>query len=127
MLTLEEECGDGAQRNSTARHAAELIIVVVALRWLLTAIVLLLLGYGLYPVRGTVEGVGTIEPVFEDLILITSHFSGIVTRMRVELLQEVAAGAPLFEYIPEGQWAVTAYGGMSRPSRSPRVPPALEP
>jgi hypothetical protein len=89
--------------------------------------VLLLLVYGLYPVRGSVEGVGTIEPVFEDLILITSHFSGIVTRMRVELLQEVAAGAPLFEYIPEGQWSVTAYGGMSRPSGSPPVPPALEP
>jgi hypothetical protein len=61
----------------------------VALRWLLGVIVtLVLLAYGLYPVRGTVEGVGTIEPVFEDLILITSHFSGIVTPMRVELLQE---------------------------------------
>ena len=97
------------------------------LRWSLAAIVLLVLAYGLYPVRGTVEGVGTIEPVFEDLILITTHFSGIVTRMRVELLQEVAAGAPLFEYIPEGQWAVTAYGGMSRPSGSPPEPPPAEP
>jgi hypothetical protein len=56
------------------------------IRWSLAAIVLLVLAYGLYPVRARSRGVGTIEPVFEDLILITTHFSGIVTRMRVEAL-----------------------------------------
>jgi hypothetical protein len=37
-------------------------------------------------VASAVEGVGTIEPLFEDLVLITSDVSGIVTRMA--LLEE---------------------------------------
>jgi hypothetical protein len=73
VLSLEEEPGDGAQRNAAARHAAELIIDVMARRvpllWLLAAIVLIVpLAYGLYPVASVVEGVGTIEPLFEDLV-----------------------------------------------------------
>ena len=131
VLSLEEEPGDGAQRNAAARHAAELIIDVMARRapllWLLAAIVLIVpLADGLYPVASAVEGVGTIEPLFEDLVLITSDFSGIVTRMRVGLRQDVDRGEPLFEYLPEGQWAVQSRGGMTRPSGSPPEPaPAL--
>jgi hypothetical protein len=54
--------------------------------WLVGVIVLIApLAYGFYPVASAVEGVGTIEPLFEDLVLITSDFSGIVTRMRVAL------------------------------------------
>lgn len=130
VLSLEEERGDGAQRNSTAWHAAELIIDIMARRapllWLLSAIVLIVpLAYGLYPVASVVEGVGTIEPLFEDLVLITSDFSGIVTRMRVALRQDVDRGEPLFEYLPEGQWAVQSRGAMTRPGGSPPSPALL--
>jgi len=91
VLSLEEEPGDSAQRNAAARHAAELIIDIMARRssvlGLLAAVVLIVpLAYGLYPVASAVEGVGTIEPLFEDLVLITSDVSGIVTRMA--LLEE---------------------------------------
>jgi hypothetical protein len=100
----------------------------VPLLWLLAAIVLIVpLAYGLYPVASAVDGVGTIEPLFEDLVLITSHFSGIVTRLRVGLRQDVDRGEPLFEYLPEGQWAVKARGGMTRPSGSPPAPAPLVP
>ena len=135
MLSLEEERGDGAQRNAAAWHAAELIIDVMASlsprSWplgLLGAIVLVVpLAYVLYPVRSVVEGVGTIEPMFEDLILITSDVSGIVTRLRVERHQDVDRDAPLFEYIPDGQWAVQGYATMSRPSGAPAEPLPAEP
>jgi len=80
------------------------------------------LAYVLYPTRSVAEGVGTIEPMFEDLVLITTDFSGIVTRMRVGLHEDVDRGAPLFEYLPEGQWAVQARGSMSTPSGSPPEP-----
>jgi hypothetical protein len=95
---------------------------------LLGAIVLVVpLAYVLYPVRSVVEGVGTIEPMFEDLILITTAVSGIVTRLRVERHQDVDRDAPLFEYIPDGQWAVQGYATMSRPSGAPAEPPPAEP
>ena len=98
------------------------------LLWLLGAIILAVpLAYVFYPVRSVIEGVGTIEPTFEDLVLITSDISGIVTRMRVGLHDDVERGAPLFEYRPEGQWAVTVHGGMTRPSGSPPEPPLAEP
>jgi hypothetical protein len=99
-----------------------------SLLWLLAAIVLIvLLAYGFYPVASAVEGVGTIEPLFEDLVLVTSDFSGIVTRMRVGLRQDVDRGAPLFEYLSEGPWAVQSRGGMTRPSGSPPKPAPLLP
>jgi hypothetical protein len=130
MLALEEERGDGAQRNATAWHAAELIIDIMARRpllWLVAALVLAVpLAYGVYPVRRAIDGVGTIEPLFEDLVLITPDESGIVTRMRVSLHQDVARGEPLFEYLTDG-WAVKAYGGMSKPSGSSPEPPPLVP
>jgi hypothetical protein len=132
VLPLEEERGDGAQRNAAAWHAAELIIDGMARRsplvWLVAAIVLIVpLAYGLYPVRSAVEGVGTIEPLFEDLVLITSDVSGMVTRLRVGLYQDVDRGTPPFEYVPDGQWAVLGYGSMSRPSGSPAEPRPAEP
>jgi hypothetical protein len=131
VLALEEERGDGTQRNAAAWHAAELIIDNMGRRspllWLLGAIILAVpLAYVFYPVRSVIEGVGTIEPTFEDLVLITSDISGIVTRMRVGLHDDVERGAPLFEYRPEGQWAVTVHGGMTRPSGSPPEPPLGE-
>lgn len=93
------------------------------LPWLLAAIVLALpLAYVLYPVRSMVEGVGRIELLFENLVLITPDVSGIVTRMRVGLHEDVDLGAPLFEYLPDGQWAVQSRGAMSRPSGSPPEP-----
>ena len=132
MLALEEERGDRTQRNSTAWHAAELTIDIMARRssvlGLLAGVVLIVpLAYVLYPVRSALDGVGTIEPTFEDLVLVTTDFSGIVTRVRVGLRDEVERGAPLFEYLPEGTWAVTAYGGMTRPSGSPPEPLPAEP
>jgi hypothetical protein len=96
--------------------------------WLLATIVLVVpLAYVLYPVRRVVEGVGTIEPVFEDLILITTDVSGMVTRLRVGLHQDVDRGTPLFEYVPDGQWSVLGHASMSRPSGSPPEPPPAEP
>jgi hypothetical protein len=84
------------------------------------------LAYVLYPIRSVVEGVGTIEPMFEDLILITTDFSGIVTRMRAGLHQDVDRGTPLFEYLPEGQWAVQARGQhVQAERRTPEPAPAL--
>lgn len=50
----------------------------------------------------SLEGVGTIEPLFEDLVLITPNESGIVTRMHVSLHQDVTRDAPLFEYPTDG-------------------------
>src|SRR5258707_11641866 len=97
------------------------------LLWLLAAIVLIVpLAYGLYPVTSAVDGVGTIEPLFEDLVLITSDFSGIVSRTREALRQDVDRGEPLFEDLPEVQWAVTARGVTTTTSGSPSEPaPAL--
>lgn len=98
------------------------------LLWVLGAIVLVVpLAYVLYPVRSVVEGVGTIEPMFEDLILITPDVSGMVTRLRVGLHQGVDRGASLFEYVPDGRWAVLGPATMSRPSGSPAEPPPAEP
>jgi hypothetical protein len=98
------------------------------LPWWLGALVLgAALAYVLYPVRSVVEGVGTVEPMFEDLILITTDVSGIVARMRVSLHQDVDLGTPLFEYIPDGQWAVQARGRMSPPSGSPPEPEPATP
>jgi hypothetical protein len=95
--------------------------------WLVTVIVLAVpLAFAVYPVHRSVEGVGTIEPLFEDLVLITPNESGIVTRMHVSLHQDVARDAPLFEYLTDG-WAVTSYGGMSKPSGSPPEPPPAPP
>ena len=116
------------------RSVAELIIDRMArpsarswFSWLIVAIAVVALAYVLYPVRVVVEGAGTIEPEFEDLVLITSHFSGIVTRMRVGLHQDVESGAPLFEYVPEGQWALTVRGRMAPPSGSPPQPEPAPP
>ena len=134
MLALEKERGNGAQRNTTASHVAELIIERMArpssrswLFWPIVAVALVALVFVLYPVRAVLEGAGTIEPEFEDLVLITTDFSGAVTRMRVTLHQDVEKGAPLFEYLPHGQWAVHARGTMSKPSGSPPEPPPAPP
>jgi multidrug efflux pump subunit AcrA (membrane-fusion protein) len=80
--------------------------------------------YGLYPVRRVVEGMGSIEPVFEDLIVITPDRSGMVTRVRVSSGQDVDRGTSLFEYLPDGQWAVLAYGSMTQPGGAAEPPPA---
>jgi hypothetical protein len=96
--------------------------------WLLAAVVLVVpLAFVLYPVRRVVEGVGTIEPMFEDLILITTDVSGIVTRLRVGLHENVDRGTPLFEYVPDGQWSVLGPMTMAKPSGSPPEPPPAEP
>jgi hypothetical protein len=116
MLALEEERGDGAQRSTTGGHAAELIIVVMArpsggsrLAWSIGAIALAAaLAYVLYPVRIVVEGMGSVEPVFEDLVVVVPDRTGMVTRVRVSPRQDVDRGTPLFEFVPDGQWAVLA-------------------
>ena len=96
--------------------------------WLLATVVLIVpLAFVLYPVSRVVEGVGTIEPLFEDLILITTDVSGMVTRLRVGLHQDVEQGTPLFEYVPDGQWSVLGPVTMSRPSGSPPEPSPTEP
>ena len=96
--------------------------------WLLATVVLVVpLAFVLSPVSRVVEGVGTIEPLFEDLILITTDVSGMVTRLRVSLHQDVEQGTPLFEYVPDGQWSVLGPVTMSRPSGSPPEPPPAEP
>jgi hypothetical protein len=95
------------------------------LAWYLGAIALAAaLAYVLYPVRRVVEGMGSIEPVFEDLIVVTPDRSGMVTRVRVSSRQDVDRGTPLFEYLPDGQWAVQAYGSMTPPGGAAEPPPA---
>jgi len=70
--------------------------------WLIAVIVLAVpLALAVYPVHRSFEGVGTIEPLFEDLVLITPNESGIVTRMHVSLHQDVTRDAPL-EYLTDG-------------------------
>ena len=97
------------------------------LAWYLGAIALAAaLAYALYPVRRVVEGMGSIEPVFEDLIVVTPDRSGMVTRVRVSSRQDVDRGTPLFEYLPDGQWAVQAYGSMT-PLGGAAEPPRAEP
>jgi hypothetical protein len=85
------------------------------------------LGYVFFPVRVMIEGTGTIEPLFEDLVLITTDVSGMITRMRVGLHQDVERGAPLFEYLADGQWAVQGRAVMSKPSDAPPEPPPAPP
>jgi hypothetical protein len=47
-----------------------------------------------------------------------------VTRVRVSSRQDVDRGTPLFEYLPEGHWAVLAYGSMTTPGGAAEPPPA---
>ena len=61
MLALEEERGDGAQRNTTAGHVAELIIDSVArpgvkARPIAAVVLIVALVFVLYPVRRVIKG-----------------------------------------------------------------------
>lgn len=95
------------------------------LPWYLGVIILAAAAaYALYPVGGVVEGMGVLEPVFEDLVLVRPDRSGIVTRMRVRRRQEVERGTPLFEYLGDGQWSVLAHGSMSGPGGAVDQTPA---
>ncbi len=84
---------------------------VLLLLLLLSALLIWLL----WPVRITLEGFGTVQPRFENLVSVTPRESGMVCRMRVERFQEVREGELLFEYIPEGKFSVLAYTRMTPP------------
>ncbi|MGH7302288.1 MAG: hypothetical protein ACRELZ_03290 [Candidatus Rokuibacteriota bacterium] len=64
------------------------------------------LTYAFSPVRVVVEGMGTIEPVFEELALVTADKPGVITRVLVTPRQEVDRGTPLYEYLP-APWSVS--------------------
>ena len=71
--------------------------------------------FSLMPVRISIEGAGIIQPEFEKLQPISTGFPGITTKVLVSRGQAVNQGLPLFHYQPHGQYAVVAYGEMSRP------------
>ena len=71
------------------------------------------------------EGSGTIQPRFEDLVRVVPSESGMVCRVMAERLQEVQAGEPLFEYIPEGKFSVLSYSRMTTPGGAEPEPEPL--
>ena len=84
-----------------------------------------LLAWLFWPVRITLEGKGTIQPRFEDLVRITPGESGMVCRVMSKRLQEVQSGETLFEYIPFGKFSVLAYVRMTPPGGAAVEPEPL--
>ena len=84
-----------------------------------------LLTWLLWPVRITLEGRGTIQPCFENLVRVTPGESGMVCRVMAKRLQEVRSGEPLFEYIPAGKFSVLAYVSMTPPGSAAAAPEPL--
>src|SRR6266850_5452494 len=92
----------------------------------LSLVALVLLGalvFLLYPMRVAVEGMGTIEPVFDDLVVVFPDVSGMVTRTRVSVGQDVEPGTPLFEYLPDGEYSVLGYASKTKPGGKAKPEP----
>lgn len=81
-----------------------------------------LLAWLFWPVRITLEGNGTIQPRFEDLVRIAPGESGMVCRVMAKRLQEVQSGETLFEYIPSGKFSVLAHVRMTPPGGAAAEP-----
>ena len=64
------------------------------------------LAYVLFPVRVVIEGVGTVEPVFEELVSITSDKPGVIVRVHVSAGQTVERGTPIYDYLPSPPWSI---------------------
>jgi hypothetical protein len=79
----------------------------------------------LWPVKVILEGSGTVQPRFENLVRIIPAGSGMVCRVMVERFQEVRAGESLFEYIPEGKFSVLSYVRMTLPGGVAQEPEPL--
>jgi hypothetical protein len=78
-----------------------------------------------WPVQITLEGSGTVQPRFEDLVSITPVESGMVCRVMKTPPQEVQAGEPLFEYVPSGKFSVVSYVRMTPPGGGEQEPEPL--
>jgi hypothetical protein len=93
---------------------------------LITVFVLaILLSWLFWPVQVILEGSGTIQPRFEDLVPITPTESGMVCRVVAERFHEVRAGEPLFEYVPAGKFSVLFHSTMTQPGGSAQEPEPL--
>jgi hypothetical protein len=64
------------------------------------------LAYVLFPVRVVIEGKGTVEPVFEELVSITSDKPGVIVRVHVSAGQTVERGTPIYDYLPSPPWSI---------------------
>lgn len=117
MLSGSERRDREGKRGWSSRP--EVLLALVALAVLLTWL--------LWPVRIILEGTGTIQPRFENLVRVTPGESGMVCRVMAERLAQVQAGEPLFEYIPAGKFSVLTYASMIPPGGAvpePNPPPA---
>jgi hypothetical protein len=84
-----------------------------------------LVAWLLWPVSVTLEGYGIVQPRLEDLVRVIPFESGMVCRVMGERLQEVSAGEPLFEYVPEGKFSVLSYSRMTLPGGGEPEPETL--
>jgi len=71
------------------------------------------LAYAFSPVRAEITGMGTIEPVFEELVVPTNRWACVVTKVFVSPGQQVEPGTPLFEWITDGEWVVASTGASA--------------
>jgi hypothetical protein len=94
-----------------------ILLVLIALAAILTWL--------LWPVRITLEGRGTVQPRFENLVRVSPEESGMVCRVMAEPLQEVRAGESLLEYVPAGKFSVLAYARMTPPGGAAPEPEPL--
>ena len=106
------------------------------LRFLIRALslsaLLSMLGWMLWPVQVTLEGNGIIQPVFEHLVKVVPHESGVVCKVNSARLNAVQKGDVLLEYVPIGKASFLSYssmispGGASRPEALPEWYTELE-
>lgn len=95
------------------------------LPWLLGALALgAALAYLFSSVRVVITGMGTVEPVFEELSVPTNKWACVVTRVFVSPGQQIERATPLFEWITDGEWVV-ASTGVSAMIKPGAAPPAL--
>ncbi len=83
--------------------------------WLAAIVIGVAVIFLLMPIQKTVEGIGVIQPVFEQLLPLRAGVSGITTKVLVTSMQNVEPGTPLFHYQLHGQYGVLAYGEMTKP------------
>lgn len=99
---------------------------------LLVAVVVPVIVWLLWPVKVTIEGIGIIQPVFEQLVKVIPPESGVVCRVSSARLNKVRTGDVLLEYIPVNKASFLAYstmtppGGISQPEALPEWYTELE-
>jgi hypothetical protein len=95
--------------------------------WVVVIILLLaLLGYLSWPMRVSSNGVGVIQPEYEQLIRVDPPEDGIIVLVKAGRLETIAKGATLFEYIPHSQYAVIMYARMTKPGGETEPEPLSE-